>query len=247
MNQSLSGKTALVIGGSRGIGAAIVERLAADGADVAFTYVRQTDAAADVSALIVERGRQALAIKADSVDPVAVTDAVEQVVTTFGRLDILVVNAGDFPIGPFDEFGVDDFDRTIAVNVRAAFFASQAAARHMNDGSRVVYIGSNVAERTVFTGFVLYALSKTALIGLTKGLARDLGPRGITVNLVHPGPTMTDLNPADGPDAEMIKAFTALGRFADPAEIAGTVAHLVGDDGRYITGSAIHVDGGFGA
>jgi 3-oxoacyl-[acyl-carrier protein] reductase len=247
MNQPLSGKTAFVIGGSRGIGAAIVERLADDGADVAFTFVRQADAAAEVVKRIEGRGRRGLAIKADSSDATAVTDAVAQVVSSLGGLDILVVNAGHFPIGPFDEFDLGDFDHTIAVNVRAAFFASQAAARQMGDSGRIVYIGSNVAERTVFTGFALYSLSKTALIGLTKGLARDLGPRGITVNLVHPGPTVTDLNPADGPDAESIKAFTALGRFADPSEIAGTVAHLAGDDGRYITGSAIHVDGGFAA
>jgi 3-oxoacyl-[acyl-carrier protein] reductase len=190
-------------------------------------------------------GRRGLAIQADSADVAAVTTAVDTTVATFGRLDILVNNAGVFLVGPLDDLGPAELDRTLAVNVRAPFVASQAAARHMTAGGRIISIGSNMAERAVFPGFTLYALSKTALIGMTKGLARDLGPRGITANLVHPGPTDTDANPADGPNADMIRGFTALDRFAEPGDIAATVAHLAGDGGRYITGAAINVDGGF--
>ncbi|MEO5876035.1 MAG: SDR family oxidoreductase, partial [Streptosporangiaceae bacterium] len=160
-------------------------------------------------------------------------------------LDILVNNAAVFVVAPLDELGLADLDRTLAVNIRAPFVASQAAARHMTAGGRIISIGSNVAERTVFPGFTLYALSKTALVGMTKGLARDLGGRGITANLVHPGPTDTDANPADGPNAELIRGLTLLNRFAAPAEIAATVAHLAGPGGGYVTGATVSVDGGF--
>jgi 3-oxoacyl-[acyl-carrier protein] reductase len=239
----IENKVALVTGGSRGIGAAVALRLAQDGADVALTYERDDESADAVVARIKETGRRGAAIRADSGDVAAVTGAVEAVVAEFGRLDILVNNAGVFLVGP--DLGVAELDRTLAVNVRAPFVASQAAARHMTEGGRIVSIGSNMAISTVFPGFALYALSKTALIGMTKGLARDLGPRGITVNLVHPGPTDTDANPADGPNADAIRGLTALNRYAEPAEIAATVAHLAGDGGRYITGAAISVDGGF--
>ncbi|WP_320773584.1 SDR family NAD(P)-dependent oxidoreductase [Streptomyces sp. CRN 30] len=168
-------------------------------------------------------------------------------VDDFGRLDILVNNAGVFLVGPLEELGAEAVDRTLAVNVRAPFVASQAAARHMGRGGRIISIGSNVAERAVFPGLALYSMSKTALTGMTKGLARELGPRGITVNLVVPGPTDTETNPADGPTSEMIAGFTAVGRYAEAAEIAGTVAHLASADGSYITGASICVDGGFTA
>jgi NAD(P)-dependent dehydrogenase (short-subunit alcohol dehydrogenase family) len=177
----------------------------------------------------------------------ALTGAVDEAVATFGRLDILVNNAGVFLVGPLDGMGREEIDRTMAVNVRAPFVASQAAARHMGDGGRIISIGSNVADRAPFPGLALYSMSKTALVGMTKGLARELGPRGITVNLVHPGPTDTDANPADGPNAEAIAGLTAVGRYAEAAEIAGTIAHLASADGRYITGASIHVDGGFTA
>lgn len=244
MNE-IEGKVALVTGGSRGIGAAVAVRLAEGGADVALTYERNTERADGVVDQIKGIGRRALAIQADSADVAAVTAAVDEAVSTFGSLDILVNNAGVFLVGPLEDLGQAELDRTLAVNVRAPFVASQAAARHMTDGGRIVSIGSNMAERAVFPGFTLYALSKTALIGLTKGLARDLGPRGITVNLVHPGPTDTEANPADGPNADTIRSFTALDRYAEPSDIAATVIHLVGDGGRYITGATINVDGGF--
>jgi 3-oxoacyl-[acyl-carrier protein] reductase len=244
MNE-INGKVALITGGSRGIGAAVAVRLAEGGADVALTYERHTDRAEAVVDEIKGIGRRALAIQADSADPAAVTAAVDTTAATFGRLDILVNNAGVFLVGPLDDLGPAEFDRTLAVNVRAPFVASQAAARHMTDGGRIINIGSNMAERTVFPGFTLYALSKTALIGMTKGLARDLGPRGITANLIHPGPTDTDANPASGPNADTIRGFTALGRYAEPSDIAATVAHLAGDGGRYVTGATINVDGGF--
>jgi 3-oxoacyl-[acyl-carrier protein] reductase len=243
--KDIEGKVALVTGGSRGIGAAVAVRLAEGGADVALTYERETERADAVVDQVKGAGRRGLAIQADSADVAAVTAAVDTTVATFGRLDILVNNAGVFLVGPLDDLGPAELDRTLAVNVRAPFVASQAAARHMTAGGRIISIGSNMAERAVFPGFTLYALSKTALIGMTKGLARDLGPRGITANLVHPGPTDTDANPADGPNADMIRGFTALDRFAEPGDIAATVAHLAGDGGRYITGAAINVDGGF--
>ncbi|SDU10994.1 SDR family NAD(P)-dependent oxidoreductase [Jiangella alkaliphila] len=241
----LDGRAAMVIGGSRGIGAAVVRRLAEDGADVAFTYLADTAAADKVVAAVEEAGRRALALRVDSADAAALRAAVDTVADRFGRLDILVNNAARYPVGPIEELGLDEFDRTIAVNVRAPFVASTAAARHMTGGGSIVTIGSLVAERTVFPGYGLYSMSKTALTGLTKGLARDLGSRGIRANIVHPGPTDTDLSPADGPYSDVVRSHTALGRYADPAEIAATVAHLAGDDSRYITGTSVLVDGGF--
>ncbi|GAA0907927.1 SDR family oxidoreductase [Virgisporangium aurantiacum] len=245
MSTALQDKVALVTGGSRGIGAAIALRLAADGADVAFTYQSNHDRAAGVVEKIKDSGRRAVAIVADSADPVAVRAAVEQAVGALGRLDVLVNNAGVGILKPFTDAGVDEFDRTMAVNVRAAFVAAQAAVPHMSAGGRIVNIGSNVADRTVFPGFSMYATSKAALVGLTKALGRELGPRAITVNLVQPGATDTDLNPADGPDAPAQVALTALGRYASPAEVAAMVAYLAGPEAAYVTGAALTVDGGF--
>lgn len=241
----LNGRAAMVVGGSRGIGAAVVRRLARDGADVGFTYVSDTAAADEVVAAVEKDGRRALALPVDSADAEALAAAVDTVADRFGRLDILVNNAALYPVGPIEELGVEDFDRTVAVNVRAPFVAATAAARHMTGGGSIVTVGSMVADRSVFPGYGLYAMSKTALVGLTKGLARDLGGRGIRATLVHPGPTNTDLNPADGQYSDVIRSHTALGRYADPDEIAATVAHLAGDDGRFITGSSVLVDGGF--
>lgn len=245
MSKALHDKVALVTGGSRGIGAAIALRLAADGADVAFTYQRNHERAAGVVEKIKESGRRAVAIAADSADPLAVRAAVEQTADAFGRLDVLVNNAGVGILKPLAEAGVDEFDVTMAVNVRAAFVAAQAAVPYMSAGGRIVNIGSNVAERTVFPGFSMYTTSKAALVGLTKALGRELGPRAITVNLVHPGATDTELNPADGPDAAAQTALTALGRYAAPAEVAAMVAYLAGPEAAYITGAALTVDGGF--
>jgi 3-oxoacyl-[acyl-carrier protein] reductase len=241
----LEGKVALVTGGSRGIGAAVAVKLAEDGADVALTYRQNEAKANDVVDRIKATGRRAVAIRADSADPTAVRQAVEQTAGELGRLDILVNNAGAFLLGPIDELTIDDFEQTVAINIKAPFVASQAAVKHMSAGGRIINIGSNVAERVVFPGFGLYAMSKTALVGLTKALGRELGGRAITVNVVNPGATDTDLNPADGPNAEVINGHTALGHFAEPQDIAATVAFLAGPDGRYITGATVGIDGGF--
>ncbi|MEU6443835.1 SDR family oxidoreductase [Streptomyces sp. NPDC047046] len=240
----LEGKTALVTGGSRGIGAAVVRRLSAEGARVAFTYVRDE---ARATALVKELDGTALALRADSADPAAVRGAVEEAVRAFGGLDVLVNNAGAFHVGALADLGDAEIERTLAVNVRAPYEAARAAAPHLPEGGRIITIGSNMAVRAPFPGFALYAMSKTALLGLTKGLARELGPRGITATLVHPGPTDTDANPASAPQAASIAGLTALGRYAAPHEIAATVAFLAGPDAGYVTGSELTVDGGWGA
>ncbi|MCP2340212.1 SDR family NAD(P)-dependent oxidoreductase [Actinomadura rupiterrae] len=247
MSNEIENKAALVTGGSRGIGAAVAVRLAQAGADVAFTYQSNAEAAGRVVEKIKQAGRRALAIKADGTDAAAVVASVDEAAATFGRLDILVNNAATFVLAPIDQIGADELERTIALNVRAPFLAAQAAARHMTEGGRIVSIGSNVAEHAPFPGLSLYSMSKTALVGMTKGLARDLGARGITVNVVHPGPTDTDMNPADGPNGETFAAFTALNRYAQPDEIAAVVAHLAGPGGAYVSGTTISVDGGFAA
>jgi 3-oxoacyl-[acyl-carrier protein] reductase len=240
-------RTALVTGAARGIGAAVALRLAEGGADVAFTYRQDTAAAEAVADKIRGMGRRALALRADSGDPAAIEDAVDRVAAEFGRLDILVNNAGMYVVGPVCDLGAAEFDRSVAVNVRGPYLAARAASRHMREGGRIVSIGSNVAERTTFPGHTLYALTKTALTGMTKGLARDLGPLGITVNLLHPGPTDTDANPADGPYAQTVRGFTALGRYAAAEEVAAVVAHLASDAASYVTGAVVHADGGFTA
>ena len=243
----LAGKVALVTGGSRGIGAAIVARLARDGADVAFTYRNAEDRAKSVVTEVAATGRRAVAIRADSGDAAAVTGAVDRAAAELGRLDILVNNAGVFPYGVVDQVSLVELDSTLAVHVRGVFLASQAAVRHMGPGGRIISIGSCFAERVPYEGVSLYAMTKSALIGMTRGLARDLGPRGITVTVVHPGSTDTDMNPADGEGADHEREFIAVGRYAAPSDIAATVSHLAGDGGRYITGTAIAVDGGFAA
>ncbi|MFC4063420.1 SDR family NAD(P)-dependent oxidoreductase [Actinoplanes subglobosus] len=245
MNNGLADKVALVTGGGRGIGAAVALRLAEDGADVAFTFQQNRRRADEVVDQIKTAGRRAIAIQADSADPAAVAAAVDRASGELGRLDILVNNAGAFLLGPIEQLSLAEFEQTVAVNVRAPFVASQAVVRHMPAGGRIINIGSNVAERAVFPGFSLYAMSKTALTGLTKALGRELGGRAITVNLVNPGPTDTELNPADGPNAAAINGFTALGHYASPADVAATVAFLAGPGGSYITGATVNVDGGF--
>ena len=243
----LNGKVALVTGGSRGIGAAISRRLAQDGADVAFTYVRDESQGKAVVDAIEATGRRSLARQLDAANASAVQQIVDGVASHFGRLDILVNNAGIFPSGPLEDVTVEEVDRTLAVHVRAVFVASQAAARHMRDGGRIISIGSCFAERVPYAGVSLYAMSKAALLGLTKGLARDLGPRGVTVTLVHPGSTDTDMNPANGPTADYERTFIALGRYARPEDVAETVAFLASPQARYITGTSVAVDGGFAA
>jgi 3-oxoacyl-[acyl-carrier protein] reductase len=243
----LAGKVALVTGGSRGIGAAIAQRLARDGAAVAFTYVTAADKAQAIAKQIDADGGRALVIQADSADPGAVVAAVEQTAQDLGRLDILVNNAGVFIGGPVEEATVDQADRLWAVDVRAVFVASQAAAGHMSEGGRIITIGSALADRVPAPGMTLYAMAKSALTGLTKGLARDLAPRGITVALVHGGLIDTDMNPANSPAASFLSSVPALGRYGSAEDIAAIVTHLAGDGGRYITGAAISVDGGFAA
>ncbi|MCK2239482.1 MULTISPECIES: SDR family NAD(P)-dependent oxidoreductase [unclassified Crossiella] len=246
MNE-LASRTALVTGGSRGIGAAIALALAAKGADVAITYNTSADAAARIVEEIKDRGGRGLAIQADSADPVAITTAVATTVETLGALDILVNNAAAFDFAPLDQLTAEAVNRTLAVNVRAPLLAAQAALPHLREGGRIITIGSNVADRAVFPGFALYSMSKSALTGLTKALARELGPRGITANLVSPGPTHTDAAPTDPAFVEAINAFTALGRFATPEEIAAVVAFLATPSAQYVTGATINADGGFTA
>jgi NAD(P)-dependent dehydrogenase (short-subunit alcohol dehydrogenase family) len=245
--EELAGKVALVTGGSRGIGAAIARRLALGGAAVALTYASSADKAQAVAKQIDADGGRALVIRADNADPRAVTAAVERTVEDLGGIDILVNNAGIFTGGPLEAATVEQADRLWAVNVRAALVAAQAAARHMDEGGRIIMIGSALTERVPIAGLTLYAMTKSALTGLTKGLARDLGPRGITVNVVHGGLIDTDMNPADGPGAEFLRTVPALGRYGGAEDIAAAVAHLAGADGSYITGAAITVDGGFAA
>jgi len=245
--QPLSGKVALIQGGSRGIGAAIVQRLAAEGAAVAFTYVSSTAKAQELQDSIIATGGKALAIQADSADAAAIRQAVNSTVQTFGRLDILVNNAGVLAVAALEDFTLEDFDQTLAINVRSVFIASQEAARHMGAGGRIINIGSTNADRMPFAGGGPYAMSKAALVGLTKGLARDLGPRGITINNVQPGPVDTDMNPAHGEFAESLIPLMAVGRYGTAGEIASFVAYLAGPEAGYITGASLTIDGGFGA
>ncbi|WP_054814143.1 SDR family NAD(P)-dependent oxidoreductase [Nocardia arizonensis] len=243
----LTGRVALVTGGSRGIGASIARRLAGDGADVALTYRDDEAGAASVVAEIESRGRRAIALRADSGDAEQVTGAVDRAARELGGLDVLVNNAGIFPAKPFEEFTVAEIDRALDVHARAAFLAAQAAVAYMADGGRIISIGTNLVERAPFGGLSLYNLSKSALNGFTRALARELGPRGITVNLVQPGSTDTDMNPAGGAHAPDQVALTALGRFGAAEDIAAAVSFLAGESGRTVTGSFLTVDGGTNA
>jgi 3-oxoacyl-[acyl-carrier protein] reductase len=243
----LSGRVALVTGGSRGIGAATALALARQGADVAITFERNGERAGEIEQQITALGRRALAMQVDSADPEAVIAAVERTVEEFGRIDILVNNAGVGAGGPFGDVTVEAFDRMFSIHARAPFFAAQAAARHMAEGGRIISIGTNMATRVAGPGLSLYVASKSALGGMTRALARELGPQGITVNTVDPGSTDTDMNPADGPMAPSQMGLNALGRFGAAEDIAAAVVHLAGPGGRSITGTSILVDSGFNA
>lgn len=247
MTKKLAGKVALITGGSRGIGAAIARRLALDSAAVAITYASAQQKADEVVRAIESAGGRAVAIRADSADAVAVKSAVAETVRRLGRLDALVNNAGIAVMAPLEQFLLEDFDRMVAVNVRAVFLAAQEASRHMSEGGRIITIGSVNADRIPFPGGAVYAMTKAAVAGLTRGLARDLGPRGITVNNVQPGPIDTDMNPADGPYSEAMKGWTALGRFGRGEEIAAMVAYLAGPEAGFVTGASLTIDGGFAA
>ena len=247
MSQILEGKIALITGGSRGIGAAIAKRLAADGANVAITYTKGADAAASVVKEIERVGRKAIAIQADSTDAVAVEAAVEKAVETFGRLDVLVNNAGTAIPKPFEETTLEELDRVIDINVRGTMVATQAALKHMKSGARIIMIGSSVGERNNMPGLVPYSATKGAVKMFTQGLSREVGRRGITVNNIQPGPIDTDLNPADGDWAVPQKANTALDRYGRVDEVAALVAFVASPESSYITGANLTVDGGVNA
>jgi 3-oxoacyl-[acyl-carrier protein] reductase len=246
-NKNLAGKAALVTGGSRNIGAAIAKRLAADGAAVAITYSSSPAKADEVVREIQAAGGKALAIEADAADEAAVRAAVNQAVSTFGGLDVLVNNAGTLAMAPIEQFKIEDFDKSIAVNVRGLFVATQEASKHLRAGGRVINIGSTNAERMPFAGGSVYALTKSAVVGFTKGLARDLAPRNITVNNIQPGPIDTDMNPANGPFADSLKSLMALKRYGHADEIAGMVSYLAGPEAGFVTGASLTIDGGFAA
>lgn len=243
----LAGKVALVTGASRGLGAAIAKRLAADGAAVAITFSSSPAKADEVVKAIQAAGGKALAIQADAADAKAVRAAVQQVVSTFGGIDILVNNAGIAPMAPIDQFTDADYERALAVNVTGVYVASQEASKHMRDGGRIIQIGSVNSQSMPFAGGSVYALTKGAVASFTKGLARDLGPRKITVNNIQPGPVDTDMNPANGAFADTLRGLMALKRYGHVDEIAGFVAYLASPEAAYITGASLLADGGFAA
>lgn len=247
MSTTLTGKVALVTGGSRGLGAAIAKRLALDGASVAITYTSSPQKADEVVRVIESKRGRAVAIRADSADVEAVRNAVAATVQAFGGLDILVNNAGIATLAPIEEFKLAEFDRLIAVNVRGVFVAVQEAARHMKQGGRIINIGSVNSDLMPFAGGSVYALTKGAVASFTRGLARDLGPRGITVNNIQPGPVDTDMNPADGPFAETLKSLIALGRYGQGDEVAAMVSYIAGPEAAFVTGASLKIDGGFAA
>jgi 3-oxoacyl-[acyl-carrier protein] reductase len=248
MNKSLnplSGKVALVTGGSRGIGAAIVRRLVKDGAAVAFTYSRAKEKAAALVVELESHGGKALAIQADSTDAEAVRGSVSQTIDALGGLDILVNNAGILLLGTIESFSLEDFDRMIAVNVRPVFVGAQAAGRHMKAGGRIIVIGSITADRSGFPGSSVYSMTKAAVAVLARGLAIDFAPRGITVNTIQPGPTETDMNPGDGPLSDVIKSLVPLKRLGKAEEVASMVAFVASPEASFVTGAALSVDGGY--
>jgi 3-oxoacyl-[acyl-carrier protein] reductase len=243
----LSEKVALVTGGSRGIGAAIAKRLAADGASVAITYTKGADAALTVVKAIEQAGGKAISIQADATDASAVRSAVDKTVSTFGAIDVLVNNAGTAIPKPFEETTLEDIDQMFALNVRGTLVATQAALKHMKNGGRIIMMGSCVGERMMTPGLVAYSATKGAVKMFTQGLSREVGGRGITVNNIQPGPIDTDLNPAAGDWAAPQKAMTALGRYGTVDEVAALVAFVASPEAAYITGANLTVDGGTNA
>ena len=247
MTRSLKGKVALVTGGSRGIGAAIAKRLAADGASVAITYAKDAKSASVVTKAIEDAGSKAIAVQADAADPAAIRSSVEKVVEALGKLDILVNNAGTAIPKPFEETTLEEMDHVINLNIRGVFVTTQAALKNMNDNGRIIMIGSCVGERNLTPGLAAYAATKGAVKMFTQSLSREVGDRGITVNNVQPGPIDTDLNPAAGDWAAPQKAVTALKRYGHVDEVAALVAFIAGPESAYITGANLTVDGGTNA
>jgi 3-oxoacyl-[acyl-carrier protein] reductase len=246
-NGSLAGKKAMVVGGSRGIGAAIVKRLAREGATVAFTYVSQADRARALVAGIESEGGRAIALHADSADAGALEDAITEAVKTLGGLDLLVNNAGILIMGNAQDFRLEDFDKMLAVNVRGVFVAVKAAARHLPRGGKILVVGSNTSERAMAPGSSIYGMTKAAVARLVRGLAWDLAAQGISVINVQPGPTATDMNPSDSPHREWVLNANPEKRYADPDEIAHFVAYLARPESTYINGASLTIDGGFSA
>ena len=245
MTAVLAGRRALVTGGSRGIGAEIVRRLAADGAALAFTYGSSAAEADKLAAEIAADGGTSVAIQADSGDPEQVARAIDETVAQLGGLDILVNNAGVAYIGDVESLTMEQFDRLVAINVKGVFAAIQRALPHLGTIGRIINIGSINADRVPGPGLSIYAMSKAAVAGLTRGLARDLGPRGITVNNIQPGPVATDMNPEVGELADSLREVMALGRYGQPRDIASVVSYLAGPEASYVTGANWNVDGGF--
>ncbi len=243
----LDNKVAFITGGSRGIGAAIALKLAEDGADIAITFTSAAGKAAEIVGAVERLGRRAIAIKVDNLDAAALEAAVNEAHHKLGRLDILVNSAGVYSMDTVDTLTLEEFDRVMFIHVRASFVAAKAAAALMGPGGRVISIGSNLGEIVPFPGLVAYATSKAALTGLTKALARDLGSREITANIVQPGSTDTDMNPANGDHADGQRARMAIPRFGQAKDIAGLVAFLAGEEGRFITGASLTIDGGANA
>jgi 3-oxoacyl-[acyl-carrier protein] reductase len=240
-------KVALVTGGSRGIGAAIAKRLAAEGASVAITYAKDSTAASAVVKAIEQAGGKAIAIQADAADAAAVKAAVEKTVATLGKLDVLVNNAGMAVPKRFEETTLEELDRLVNINFRGVMVATQVALKHMNNGGRIINVGSCVGERVLTPGLVPYSATKGAVKMFTQALSREVGDRGITVNNVQPGPIDTDLNPASGDWAKPQTAVTALGRYGTSEEVAALVAFVAGPESSYITGANLTVDGGTNA
>jgi 3-oxoacyl-[acyl-carrier protein] reductase len=242
---NLAGRRALVTGGSRGIGAEIVRRLTADGAAVAFTYSASATYAEKLVAELTANGATVVAIQADAADAAQTEAAVERAVSELGGLDVLVNNAAIATLAPIEEFTAEQFDRIVAINIGGVFWATRSAIAHLGDGARIINLGSVNADRVPGPGVSVYAMTKGAVSSFTRGLARELGPRGITVNNVQPGPINTDMNPDEGDFAESLKAITPLGRYGRTSDIAALVSFLAGPESGYITGANLNVDGGF--
>ena len=242
--QTLKNKVALVTGGSRGIGSAIVKKLAQEGATVAFTYVNERKKAQTLVAELLKKGMHVMAIKADNSVAGEVTSAIEETISKFKTLDILINSAGIYIGKPFEEHTLEDYDKTMAINARAVVEACIIASKKMPHNGRIITIGSNMASRVPSAQGTLYAMSKSALVGLTKGLARDLGPKGITVNLVQPGSTNTDMNPENSDHADFQRSLMAIPRYGKAEHIADLVAYLANPDSMYTTGGIFTIDGG---